>query len=859
MSHQQHPQQFAPAFNPHHGGGNGGMPKFDVPPFPGAQFNNNGNGGPPQPRNNQRNFNGKPNPVKKDYNNEPYFHEKVFPPNNSHNNNDSFGGPKKFPGSTFHAAPNSNTNFPHKKKDTNEFVPRGVAPHHQQQQQQQFRPKFEDTKNMSKEDRAKLQSMKAKHPGQNLATPTWEVIGLEEFRKNFYVPHENILRRTLEDVTSFRVTNSITVTGEDVPHPNQAMEEVRFPDGLMREMTKQGFTAPTPIQSQGWPIALSGRDMVGIAKTGSGKTLAYMLPSMVHITYQKPVRRGDGPIVLVLAPTRELAQQIQTVARDFGVHNMNKAPIRNTCIFGGSPKGPQIRDLERGVEIVIATPGRLIDFLERGITNLKRCTYLVLDEADRMLDMGFEPQIRKIIEQIRPDRQVLMWSATWPKEVQLLAEDFLKDYIKINIGSLNLAANSNIEQVVEVCEESEKEAKLCQLLKEIVTDDLENKIIVFVETKKKVEDLLKVIQKQGYSVNSIHGDKSQAERDFVLQTFRNGKVNILVATDVAARGLDVDNVKYVINFDYPNSSEDYVHRIGRTGRCEQLGTAYTFFTQNNARQARELVSVLEEAGQCPPPELLSLAQSINGKKGPYRSNYRQYGNGGNDYNNRQYGGFNKFNNGNQRPNFQQQNQYGNQFNNGPHFNKFNPGFNPHQQNPYNNGGGYQGGNGGQYNNGPQQNRRPNFQGGPKFGGPQGGGNFNGGPQQNRPPHQQQQFYNSRYKQGNGPQNEDGQKPNYQNRPPRGENNYHNQYQQQQTPQQSGGFNGPPQAGQPVAAGQQQNYLVDMFDDLSVYQRVSPSVQAVPAQIAGLPQGSAAMAYPQFTMPGAPQPYSFQYA
>lgn len=209
------------------------MPKFDVPPFPGVQFNNNG--GPIPPRNNQRSYNGKPNPVKKDYNNEPYFHDSS------------------------------------KKKDTNEFVPRhaGMQQHHQQQ----FRPKFEDTKNMTKEDRAKLQSLKAKHPGQNLITPTWEAIGLEEFRKNFYVPHENILRRTLEDVTSFRVTNSITVTGDDVPHPNQAMEEVRFPDGLMREMTKQGFTAPTPIQSQGWPIALSGRDMVGIAKTGSGKTL----------------------------------------------------------------------------------------------------------------------------------------------------------------------------------------------------------------------------------------------------------------------------------------------------------------------------------------------------------------------------------------------------------------------------------------------------------------------------------------------------------------------------------------------------------------------------------------------------------
>ena len=184
----------------------------------------------------------------------------------------------------------------------------------------------------------------------------------------------------------------------------------------MREFNHKGFSAPTAIQAQGWPIALSGKDMVGIAMTGSGKTLAYLLPSIIHINHQPYLERGDGPIALVLAPTRELAQQIQEVAIEFG----KSSKIRNTCVFGGAPKGPQIRDLENGCEIVIATPGRLIDILEMGKTNLRRTTYLVLDEADRMLDMGFEPQIRKIIEQIRPDRQVLMWSATWPKEVRLV-------------------------------------------------------------------------------------------------------------------------------------------------------------------------------------------------------------------------------------------------------------------------------------------------------------------------------------------------------------------------------------------------------------------------------------------------------
>lgn len=327
----------------------------------------------------------------------------------------------------------------------------------------------------------KLQSMKAKHPGDSLVKPMWDIANLEPIEKDFYKPHANVENRTEEEVQRYRATMEITVSGNNVPRPNQIFDEGNFPDHIMTTIKEQGWVEPTGIQAQGWPIALSGRDMVGIAQTGSGKTLAYMLPAAVHIVHQQRINRGDGPIALILAPTRELAQQIQSVAQAYSAHGC----IRNTCLFGGSPKGPQARDLERGVEIVIATPGRLIDFLERGTTNLRRCTYLVLDEADRMLDMGFEPQIRKIIEQIRPDRQVLMWSATWPKEIQALAEDFLSDYIKVNIGSLNLSANNNIKQIVEICEEHEKEVKLSTLLKEIASER-DNKVIVFVETKKKV-------------------------------------------------------------------------------------------------------------------------------------------------------------------------------------------------------------------------------------------------------------------------------------------------------------------------------------------------------------------------------------
>ncbi|GFS50321.1 probable ATP-dependent RNA helicase DDX17 [Trichonephila inaurata madagascariensis] len=444
-------------------------------------------------------------------------------------------------------------------------------------------------------------SLKGK-PGERLRKPRWDMTKLMPFQKNFYHEHPNVQRRSTQEAESYRNHYEITIRGPNIPKPVANFDEGCFPDYVMEAVRLQQYQHPTAIQAQSWPIALSGRDLVGIAQTGSGKTLAYILPSIVHINHQPPLERGDGPIVLVLAPTRELAQQIQQVANDFG----HTSRVRNTCVFGGAPKGPQIRDLERGAEICVATPGRLIDFLEAGVTNLRRCTYLVLDEADRMLDMGFEPQIRKILEQIRPDRQTLMWSATWPKEVRCLAEDFLKDYVQINIGALQLCANHNITQIIDVCEEHEKENKLFKLLEEIMSQT-DNKTIIFAETKRKVDDLTKRMRRDGWPAMCIHGDKSQPERDWVLNEFRTSRSPILVATDVAARGLDVDDIKFVINFDYPNCSEDYVHRIGRTARSNKSGTAYTFFTTSNAKQANDLISVLQEANQAINPRLYDIA------------------------------------------------------------------------------------------------------------------------------------------------------------------------------------------------------------------------------------------------------------
>lgn len=470
---------------------------------------------------------------------------------------------------------------------------------------------------------------KAVGENSTLQQPDWSTIQLSAFKKDFYTPNPIVQQRSQYELDAFRAEHNITIRGR-APNPIINFDEINMPDYVMNEIRRQGYEKPTPIQAQGWPIALSGANMVGIAKTGSGKTLAYILPAIIHINNQPRLRYGDGPIALVLAPTRELAQQIQQVASEFG----SESHVRNTCCFGGASRGPQARDLQRGCEIVIATPGRLIDFLESGQTNFKRCTYLVLDEADRMLDMGFEPQIRKIIEQIRPDRQVLMWSATWPKEVRKLAADFLgEDYIQLNIGSLELSANHNIRQTFKICADNEKEEKLQALLESIYDSEKEvGKIIIFAETKARVESVARYIRSFNVHCVAIHGDKSQMERDYVLRQFRAGKAAILVATDVAARGLDVDGIRHVINFDYPGNSEDYIHRIGRTGRSDTRGTSYTFFTENNARQAGDLIAVLREANQEIDPKLLEMAN-------------RNRGRGNNFDKARRYGGFGRSNGG----------------------------------------------------------------------------------------------------------------------------------------------------------------------------------------------------------------------
>ncbi|ANM65777.1 Helicase C-terminal [Arabidopsis thaliana x Arabidopsis arenosa] len=345
------------------------------------------------------------------------------------------------------------------------------------------------------------------------------------------VPH-------LSPVEIYRKQHEVTTTGENIPAPYITFESSGLPPEILRELLSAGFPSPTPIQAQTWPIALQSRDIVAIAKTGSGKTLGYLIPAFILLRHCRNDSR-NGPTVLILAPTRELATQIQDEALRFG----RSSRISCTCLYGGAPKGPQLKELERGADIVVATPGRLNDILEMKMIDFQQVSLLVLDEADRMLDMGFEPQIRKIVNEIPPRRQTLMYTATWPKEVRKIASDLLVNPVQVNIGRVDeLAANKAITQYVEVVPQMEKERRLEQILR---SQERGSKVIIFCSTKRLCDHLARSVGRH-FGAVVIHGDKTQGERDWVLNQFRSGKSCVLIATDVAARGLDIKDIRFVV-------------------------------------------------------------------------------------------------------------------------------------------------------------------------------------------------------------------------------------------------------------------------------------------------------------------------
>ncbi|MCC6486661.1 MAG: DEAD/DEAH box helicase [Candidatus Hydrogenedentes bacterium] len=331
----------------------------------------------------------------------------------------------------------------------------------------------------------------------------------------------------------------------------------------MRVLHEAGITTPTPIQAQAIPIALTGRDLIGVAQTGTGKTLAFALPSLTRLA----AGRIERNVMLVMVPTRELAVQVHKVMEEAG----KALQIRSIAVYGGVSLEKQAQDLRRGRAVVVATPGRLLDHMSRGNVAFPHLSILVLDEADRMLDMGFLPDIRTILRKLPRERQTLMFSATFPDEISRLAHEMMHDPERVSVGAVARPVDS-VRQLLYTVMPEDKSNLLLDILR---SQDISSAVI-FLRTKQRTERLSEMLRKHAFKATAIHGDRSQRQREQALDGFRKGKYRILVATDVAARGLDVDGISHVINYDVPPTADDYIHRIGRTARAQAEGDAITF-------------------------------------------------------------------------------------------------------------------------------------------------------------------------------------------------------------------------------------------------------------------------------------------
>ncbi|CAN6440681.1 unnamed protein product [Victoria cruziana] len=461
---------------------------------------------------------------------------------------------------------------------------------------------------LEEEDDDEFMKRVKKTKAEKLSIVDHSKIQYASFRKNFYIEVKEISKTTSEEVAAYRKQLELKIHGKDVPKPVKTWNQTGLSTKILEVIKKLNFDRPMPIQAQALPIVMSGRDCIGIAKTGSGKTLAFVLPMLRHIKDQPPVVPGDGPIGLIMAPTRELVQQIHGDIRKFS----KVMGLNCVAVYGGSGVAQQISDLKRGTEIVVCTPGRMIDILctsSGKITNLRRVTYLVMDEADRMFDMGFEPQITRIVQNTRPDRQTVLFSATFPRQVEILARKVLTKPVEIQVGGRSVV-NRDITQRVEVRPEEEKFLRLLELLGE---EYEKGKILIFVHSQEKCDSLFKDLLRHGYPCLSLHGAKDQTDRESTISDFKSNVCNLLIATSVAARGLDVKELELVVNFDVPNHYEDYVHRVGRTGRAGRPGKAYTFISEDEARYAPDLVKALELSEQVVPADLKALADGFMAK------------------------------------------------------------------------------------------------------------------------------------------------------------------------------------------------------------------------------------------------------
>jgi len=348
---------------------------------------------------------------------------------------------------------------------------------------------------------------------------------------------------------------------------------------MLQAVHDAGYTEPTPIQIAAIPLILAGDDVIGIAQTGTGKTAAFVLPILMKLAASKPNGQTRGPRALVVAPTRELVVQIEENVRAYAKH----VPLRMATVFGGVSERPQIEALRSGVDLVVATPGRLIDLMDQRVANLSGVEFLVLDEADRMLDMGFLPPIRRIVKALPHKRQTLMFSASLSREIEALTRQFQQAPKMVEIGRRANPAEAVTQFVYEVSPHL-KPALLLHLL----SDPNFDTVLVFSRTKHGADRIARRLESSGIKTGTIHSNRSQNQRLRALKDFKSGAVRVLVATDIAARGIDVDGISHVVNYDFPMHSEDYVHRIGRTGRAHAIGDAISFITPEDHGPLRSL-------------------------------------------------------------------------------------------------------------------------------------------------------------------------------------------------------------------------------------------------------------------------------
>ncbi|CAN1145036.1 DEAD-box ATP-dependent RNA helicase 35 [Linum perenne] len=398
----------------------------------------------------------------------------------------------------------------------------------------------------------------------------------------------------------------IIAEGDDIPPPIKNFRKMKFPEPILTTLKAKGIVQPTPIQVQGLPVILTGRDMIGIAFTGSGKTLVFVLP-MIMISLQEeimmPLLSGEGPFALVVCPSRELARQTFDVVEQFlaPMREAGYPELRTMLCIGGVDMKSQLEILKRGVHIVVATPGRLKDLLAKKKMNLDSCRYLTLDEADRLVDLGFEDDIRVVFDHFKAQRQTLLFSATMPTKIQNFAKSALVKPVIVNVGRAG-AANLDVVQEVEYVKQ---EAKLVYLLE--CLQKTPPPVLVFCENKVDVDTIQEYLLHKGVEAASIHGDKDQTDREEAIKFFKAGKKDVLVATDVASKGLDFPDIQHVVNYDMPAEIENYVHRIGRTGRCGKTGIATTFINKTQSETTLlDLKHLLQEAKQRIPPVLAEL-------------------------------------------------------------------------------------------------------------------------------------------------------------------------------------------------------------------------------------------------------------